>query len=77
MKKGAGIKCLGRKELAMLYPGHAPMGLNFFSKNELNEIAGRFDFKLIPAERAAMESRLLYCYEVDDSCPCDDDICKL
>ena len=47
------------------------------SKTALNEIAGRFDFNLISAQRAEMESRLLYCYEVDDSCPCDDDICKL
>ena len=47
------------------------------SKTELNEIAGRFDFNLISAQRAEMESRLLYCYEVDDSCPCDDDICRL
>lgn len=31
----------------------------------------------IPAERAEMESRLLYCYEVDGSCPCDEDICRL
>jgi len=47
------------------------------SKTELHEMADRFDFNLIPAERAVMESRILYCYEVDDSCPCDEDICKL
>jgi len=53
-------------------------GLNSIpSKTELHEMADRFDFNLIPAERAVMESRILYCYEVDDSCPCDDDICKL
>jgi hypothetical protein len=46
------------------------------SKTELAEIAKRFDFNLIPAKRAEMESRILYCYEVDDSCPCDEDICK-
>ncbi len=47
------------------------------SKTELHEMADRFDFNLIPAERALMESRILYCYEIDDSCPCDEDICKL
>jgi hypothetical protein len=53
-------------------------GLNTIpSKTELHGMADRFDFNLIPAERAVMESRILYCYEVDDSCPCDEDICKL
>lgn len=47
------------------------------SKTELNKIAAGFNFNKIPPERAAMESRILYCYEVDDSCPCDEDICKL
>jgi len=47
------------------------------SKTQLHEIADRFDFNLIPAERAAMESRILYCYEIDGSCPCDDSICRL
>ncbi len=53
-------------------------GLNAIpSKTELHEMADRFDFKLIPVERRVMESRILYCFEVDDSCPCDEDICKL
>ena len=47
------------------------------SQTELHEMADRFDFNLIPAEQAVMESRILYCYEVDDSCPCDEDICRL
>ena len=47
------------------------------SKTELYEMADRFDFNLIPAERAVIESIILYCYEVDDSCPCDEDICKI
>ena len=47
------------------------------SKPELHDIAGRFDFADISAERAEVESRILYCYEVDDSCPCDEDICRL
>jgi hypothetical protein len=47
------------------------------SKTVLYELASQFDFNLIPTERAVMESRILYCYEVDDSCPCDEDICRL
>ena len=53
-------------------------GLNTIpSKTELHEMANRFDFNLIPVERRVMESRILYCYEIDDSCPCDEDICKI
>jgi len=47
------------------------------SKSELHEMADRFGFHPIPAARAAMESRILYCYEIDDSCPCDEDICRI
>ena len=47
------------------------------SKADLIQVAAGDDFKEIPAERAAMESTILYCFEVDDSCPCDEDICKL
>lgn len=50
---------------------------NIPSKSELQKIAARAEFKVIPAQRAAMESRIVYCYEVDDSCPCDEDICRL
>ena len=34
-------------------------------------------FNRIPAERAEVESRILYCFEVDGSCPCDENVCKL
>jgi len=50
---------------------------NIPSKTELHEMANQFEFNQIPTERAMMESRILYCYEVDDSCPCDEDICRL
>jgi hypothetical protein len=36
-----------------------------------------FDFPPIPPERAEMESRGAYCYDVDGACPCDDTICRL
>ena len=47
------------------------------SKSALREIAAGDGFESIPAERAALESRILYCYEVDDSCPCDESVCRL
>ena len=31
----------------------------------------------ISPERAESEQRILYAYDVDDSCPCDDSICRL
>jgi len=34
IEKGGWVKCPGKKRLTMLYPEHAPMGLNFLSKNE-------------------------------------------
>ena len=39
-------------------------------------LAGK-TFEQITKRRAEMESRILYCFEVDDSCECDEDICKL
>ncbi len=47
------------------------------SKTELSTFAATSDMNLISAERAEKESRILYCFEVDDSCPCDDNICKI
>ena len=39
-------------------------------------IAGK-PFKPISAHRAELESRIVYAYEVDGSCPCDDTICRV
>ena len=47
------------------------------SKEQLIKIIYADLFKRIPAERAEMESRILYCYEVDGSCPCDENVCIL
>jgi hypothetical protein len=47
------------------------------SKSQLIEIASGNHFKPIAVDRAEMESRIVYCYEVDGSCPCDEDICIL
>ena len=47
------------------------------SREQLSEIRATDNFKRISAERAEMESRILYCYEVDGSCPCDENVCRL
>jgi len=43
----------------------------------LQKFADDHHFKSISKKRAEIESRLVYCYEVDGSCPCDEDICIL
>jgi hypothetical protein len=47
------------------------------AKPDLEKMVAREAFMAISNEQAEMESRILYCYEVDDSCECDDDICRL
>jgi hypothetical protein len=47
------------------------------SKTQLAEKLTGATFSAISPERAAMESRIAYCYEVDGACPCDDTICRL
>ena len=50
---------------------------NIPTRAELTKhIAGK-PLKPIAAQRADLESRIVYAYEVDGSCPCDDTICKL
>lgn len=40
-------------------------------------IMGEAPFDPISSRRAEMEARIVYCYEIDGSCPCDTDICRL
>jgi len=47
------------------------------AKPDLETIMARETFMTISEKQAEMESRILYCYEVDDRCACDDDICRL
>jgi len=47
------------------------------SKPELLKLSEKFTFSEIPENRAEAESRLLYAYEVDGSCPCDDTVCRI
>ena len=47
------------------------------SKSDLTKMSASETFAPISEQRAEMESRILYCYEVDDRCECDDDVCRL
>lgn len=46
-------------------------------RKELAEKTDTFDFKPIEPHRAEIESRIIFAYEVDDACPCDDNICRI
>ncbi len=50
---------------------------NIPSKKELMEYIKTWNYEPLPENRAEMESRILYAYEVDGSCPCDDTICRI
>ena len=47
------------------------------TKQEILNLSGKFASGEIPDRRAEAESRILYVYEVDGSCPCDDTICRI
>uniref|UniRef100_A0A7C4W032 Type I restriction enzyme R protein N-terminal domain-containing protein n=1 Tax=Desulfatirhabdium butyrativorans TaxID=340467 RepID=A0A7C4W032_9BACT len=47
------------------------------AKKELLRRWSEFSFSSVTSDRAEKESCLLYAYEVDDACPCDEDICRL
>jgi hypothetical protein len=47
------------------------------SVQQLVNIAGKASFNEISDKRAEVEARIVYCYEIDGRCPCDDTVCKL
>jgi hypothetical protein len=47
------------------------------SKTELIQRIEQAGFEAIPAKRAEMESRIVYAFEIDGACPCDDTVCRL
>jgi hypothetical protein len=47
------------------------------SRTELQNMTEAIQFPMVSSERAEIESRLFYCFEVDGSCPCDEDICRI
>ena len=53
-------------------------GLNSIpNRQQLMEDIQKYRFTPISEKRATIESRIVYCYEVDDSCPCDDTVCRI
>ncbi|NNG02198.1 MAG: hypothetical protein HKM93_22665 [Desulfobacteraceae bacterium] len=50
---------------------------NVHHRNELRQWLKTADLEKIPSERVEMESRIVYAYEIDDACPCDDTVCRL
>lgn len=47
------------------------------SRTELEHMTKTASFNTIAPERAEMESRILFAFEVDGCCPCDDSVCRL
>jgi hypothetical protein len=47
------------------------------SKGELSLLVKDHDFQTVPLKMVEMAHRILYAFEVDGSCPCDTDICRL
>lgn len=47
------------------------------SRPRLEQAAAAGGRRAISGRRAQLEARIFYCYEVDGSCPCDEDICRL
>ena len=47
------------------------------TRSELLEVAKKTGFDQISTRQVEIESRILYAFEVDGSCPCDNTICRL
>jgi hypothetical protein len=47
------------------------------AKSDLEQIAADEAAIAISDRQVEMESRILYCYEVDGRCECDDEVCRL
>ncbi len=47
------------------------------SKNALALTVKDHDFKAVPIKMVEMANKIIYAFEVDGSCPCDTDICRL
>ncbi|MBU0993861.1 MAG: type I restriction enzyme HsdR N-terminal domain-containing protein [Proteobacteria bacterium] len=45
------------------------------SRTELETIMANDTFDLVSPEKVDMEARILYAFDVDDKCPCDDTTC--
>ncbi len=50
---------------------------NLPNRDQLVELAAVAPWLPIVTRRAEMEARILFAFEVDDRCPCDDTVCQL
>ena len=50
---------------------------SILGRSELIDRVADTRFNPISAKQAEMESKIIYAFEIDDSCPCDDTICRL
>jgi len=50
---------------------------NIPTQNDVLTELPSFRFKPISKERAEGESRIVFAYEIDNACPCDDTICRI
>lgn len=46
-------------------------------KKRLTALLPGADWRPLTDKQIEMESRVLYAYEIDDACPCDDTVCRL
>lgn len=47
------------------------------SRGDLAQQMRQADWSPITSERAGMEARIVYAFEIDGSCPCDDTTCRI
>lgn len=70
---GEDLHVLDGKKGALLSEGFDSLP----SLEQITDIIKNASFETISEQRAEMEARVVYCYEIDGSCPCDDTVCKL
>ena len=46
-------------------------------KKDLVRVLENHDFNALPIKMVEMANKIIYAFEVDGSCPCDTDICRL
>lgn len=47
------------------------------SRQDIATALAQHAFREIPARRAQVEARILYCYDIDGRCPCDGPLCEI
>ena len=47
------------------------------SRGDLEQLLNGFDCSPLPPDRLEMEARIVYAFEIDGGCPCDDTACRI